>query len=833
MLRLFFLLKWRWVPVALPTVFMLLAAWFFSSHILHKNRENLLIERVKLASEAVNRKLERLYTIVSFCANSPHLVQTYNLALFYEECGRLADTADAWVVLVELGPTQTQAVNTKLPLGTPPYTYNRSQEFDVLVEIETRSRATGTPMIADMFASPIGDWNIVTAGQFVKTLSGKETMVYAGVKSSQLSEMLATIGSDASGSVLITDGRTQIVSHTSFDTPPETNDLKKWASALPNTTQTTAISGVPTKLADNTNGQFDMAFQSLDLAPDWKVITIAPHPHSFAALQTSLLPMSLICIGILVSLGLLTILSRRDLAIRKIEKATRAQASAEAQSHAKSKLLAVLAHDIRTPMISLLGSLELKENANDRATKRAVETAQQLLQMLDDILELSFLGSGKLKLLPQPLDLKAFIQDLLAQFQVLADAKGLELFGEITTNLPDGVMVDKMRLHQILSNLLSNAVKYTKTGHIRLSLSCTPSDHGTAVLSFAVSDTGIGITKDAQPLIFAEFGALERTGTAGEKSTGLGLAICKRLLAAMGSKLIVESSPGEGSEFSFDLNVQCKDIAGHATAVDLQGMRILLAEDEEIIRKITVQKLEHAGALVFPARNGSEVLKIIKGVKPDVVLLDLEMPFVDGVQCVLALRGPDVNFQGPIFILTSHVSGPKSAQARQAGATEIFTKPLQLDTISAVISAHRGGHGKNAPAPDILEHEPNPAVPLLNRDTFLSLANSAIEETRTKYLPEFRIGLENAAQRLQAMIETSCYFPGWELAHGQKGVSMTFGTERLTHQLMQIENALTEEDTKALHSLLQALPALIEDSCAAMAAVLDELDGHPQAPENT
>ena len=361
----------------------------------------------------------------------------------------------------------------------------------------------------------------------------------------------------------------------------------------------------------------------------------------------------------------------------------------------KSRLMAILAHDLRTPLVAVLGALDVlrseeqDEMAREHVLERIERDGHGMLQLIDDVLELARLGSGELVLRPERFSAASLIYDTAELIRPLAARNQTEVVVDIE-EMPH-LFGDVMALRRVLMNFATNAVKATESGTITLSVKARAQGAEFFTVNFAVSDTGCGLAPENIPLIFRDFGTLDREdGVAG--STGLGLAICRRLAAAMGGEIGVESTPGLGSCFSLSVKLPEAPAeprfspAAPDPKAKLAGLRVLVAEDHETIRWITCSKLATCGAQAVEARDGIEAVERATKEKFDLILMDLRMPRLDGAAAAARIRlegGPSSGAW--IIAVTSHQNATTAALMSDLTLDACLPKPLDFNLLSAIL----------------------------------------------------------------------------------------------------------------------------------------------------
>lgn len=364
---------------------------------------------------------------------------------------------------------------------------------------------------------------------------------------------------------------------------------------------------------------------------------------------------------------------------------------AQKANEAKSMFLSNMSHEIRTPMNGIDGLLrELEKGETDPERRHYLSLARtaskSLRSIIDDILELSKLDSGTYSFREVDFPPRKALEEVLEVLSVKASEKGLELTSTVSDAVPEVVHGDPDRLKQVLFNLVGNAIKYTETGSITIRGWVGQRREDSILLVFEVADTGVGMTEEEQELIFQPFSQLDSSYAKKYKGTGLGLAISKRLSESMGGGIWCESEKEVGSTFSFTAWLQKADPAETSTETTGSGpqaraLSILVAEDDRINQVVIRKNLERAGHFVKIVGDGKELLEVLPAVKPDVVLMDVQMPGMDGVEATRHIRSemPEEVREVPVIALTAYVSPEDRARFLEAGMDAHTQKPLDLE----------------------------------------------------------------------------------------------------------------------------------------------------------
>jgi PAS domain S-box-containing protein len=378
-----------------------------------------------------------------------------------------------------------------------------------------------------------------------------------------------------------------------------------------------------------------------------------------------------------------------------------AKETAEAANLAKTRFLANMSHEIRTPLNGILGftelTLEEPLGEEQRLNLEMVrESGQALLQILNDILDLSKIEAGKFQLMEEPFELDRLVRSTLDTFKIGARHKGLELRYEPAPDLPKGFTGDSLRIRQVLANLVGNAIKFTDEGHVEIRIrSAEQNGDGMIRLEFSVQDTGCGISGDKQEMIFESFAQADDQPTRKYQGTGLGLAISKKLVELMGGEISVESEPRRGSCFTFTIAVRAGTEDGSSTPESavfegLPPLKVLLAEDNEVNSLLARAMLEKNGARVTCVHTGKEALERLAAEAFDMVLMDIQMPEMDGVEATRRIREGQSGVNPadiPIVAMTAHALKGDREKFLAAGMDEYVAKPVEQDRLVEVLQA--------------------------------------------------------------------------------------------------------------------------------------------------
>jgi signal transduction histidine kinase/ActR/RegA family two-component response regulator len=381
-----------------------------------------------------------------------------------------------------------------------------------------------------------------------------------------------------------------------------------------------------------------------------------------------------------------------------------ARDKADAANKAKSAFLGVISHELRTPMNGVLGAAQLLSATRlDPTQKEYVSivrnSGDNLLALLNDILDLTKIEADRMALEAIEIDVNELVERVGGTWSARAKEKAIDYAIEVTGDAPAVVVGDPTRLSQIVHNLLSNAIKFTEKGAVGLTVSAERLGETRARMSFTVSDTGPGIAAEDIERLFQPFTQLDASSTRRFGGTGLGLTICRRLAGLMGGELLVTSEPGKGSTFVLTIEAEVRawtaarvEQAITAEIDDAQALRVLVVEDHPVNRMIIEAWLTSAGHLAVSAENGEIALEMAGEQAFDLILMDVNMPVMDGLTATRRLReasGP--NQDAPVVVLSASARAEDHEAGYAAGADAYLNKPIDFKALAAVLNRASGG----------------------------------------------------------------------------------------------------------------------------------------------
>jgi signal transduction histidine kinase/DNA-binding response OmpR family regulator len=537
-----------------------------------------------------------------------------------------------------------------------------------------------------------------------------------------------------------------------------------------------------------------------------------------------------------------------------------ARQEAEAASKAKSAFLANMSHEIRTPFHGLMGMLSLLREAGLTPRqidhlRTATESADHLLALLNDILDLSQLEGGHLSLAPAPVSVRALLRDVEALMRPQAAAKNLALHLDADPAVPERVLLDATRVKQIVFNLLSNAIKFSEHGAVVLDVRCfrqpvsapagpavgSPVDSTAAAqLEFIVSDTGIGMDEATLARLFSRFMQGNSTRLRRHGGTGLGLEISRNLARLMGGNITVRSRLGEGSRFTFWLPLHAlPDLADPAPSAAAPGsgtpraLRVLVAEDHPVNRNYMAALLEGMGHHAHFTANGEEAVQAARGQRFDVILMDLHMPVLDGVGATQAIRSfaDPRRSTVPIVALTADAFPETKDRCLVAGMNDFLTKPVSPLVLATCLRRLFGSGDGAMAGPQThtgLADEIAAAGNMLVDAAAMALTLQAIPAPRLNALiTSFLDQGPETVQRLRAAVRDAQLLDLRVHAHAAKGAALNLGLTGLAQTAQALQDGAAHLPAHEIARLVQRFETQVPATRLAVRAALNQAAGRP------
>ena len=525
--------------------------------------------------------------------------------------------------------------------------------------------------------------------------------------------------------------------------------------------------------------------------------------------------------------GELFIAYLRDISEQKINEQTLIDARdrAERTDRAKSQFLAVMSHEMRTPLNGILGVLDLLRTTKptdrqERFLQVATASGEILLEHINEALDITRIDSGAMTLTPQEFELEETIGHVVEVLRPLAQEKTLNLDLELEPNMAMAYLGDGGRIGQIVTNLIGNGIKFTDHGSVTVRVSGI---HGAeqTVAKISVTDTGPGIDAEHLEDIFEDFVALSHSQGRQSRGDGLGLSISRKIARLMGGDLKVESVVGEGS--CFTLTVPLERIAATDESDDpslgtdadadaaQQSRSILVIEDNAINRSVLREMLINLGHEVTEAVNGLEGLKLAEATAFDLIVMDISMPVMDGIETTRRIRaGVGPNKETHIVGLTAHGREEYRARAEAAGMNEFCTKPIRLSVLGAVLL----GVAQTS-------REMPPATGLIAEDVFGELLGALGPEKTRETVDRYFAELREALSELKEQSPTADQVKISQMLHKLRGATVMLGLDALVKGIDRAETANTSDDAAGYDSALLNLDSMHDDVEAHLATVLN------------
>ena len=496
----------------------------------------------------------------------------------------------------------------------------------------------------------------------------------------------------------------------------------------------------------------------------------------------------------------------------KVSRLQESEAQLAEANQAKDRFLANVSHEIRTPLNAILGTAAIVRGKSPAEMDRALDVIKDeghaLLALINDILDLSKMGAGFLDLDEAPFDLFELLEALEGSYRSEAKRKGLDFSLDLSKDIPRWITGDPIRLRQVLSNLLGNAVKFTSSGRVSLTVKSLPSYGDKLTLSFSVSDTGIGISKEAVPRLFKPFSQADGSTSRKYGGTGLGLAISRKIVRAMGGDISVESERGRGSTFSLDVEMDlCEPPVAYVEEDvergPLRPLSLLVVEDSNTNRVVIEAMLRDMGHYVTAVSSGREAIRALSERHFDGVFMDIQMPGMDGLEATAIIRergGPVLDRDIPVIALTANVMKEDRERYLAEGMSGYLPKPVTREDLAESLR-------------DVEPAEPGDPLPgryILDM-TGLVERMGGDRVIAKLVVKTFRSDLAKIAEKIRTSVEDRDFRKVRMDGHALKGAAAGAGAWGLKIVGGRIQTAAESEDGELLNDLMDELVLEMED----------------------
>jgi signal transduction histidine kinase/CheY-like chemotaxis protein/HPt (histidine-containing phosphotransfer) domain-containing protein len=785
------------------TLATIMAATFVVVSIEQRSTEVALQRKAYSIGRSIDLKLSTYHAALLTVAESSALREEFDLAQIERQARRVGALFGGWFVITSGDEQVRQLMNTLFPDGALPEPYPRT-DYPELRRAEEESLRSGRSVTSDAFRGRLANQLIVSTVTTITTPDDSSAALGFVVTLDDITAWLMETELEEGEFAAIADGSRRVIARSQDNEGFLLADLPDWFIAFSEGRNSGVAVGPP--LYGGAPRLF--AMHRLEVAPGWTLAVSRPLPSALSAAYRSPWPALSGLFVLLLGTGIAALLLDRLRARAEVLRVAREVAERErlleevrAADARKARLMAVLAHDLRTPLVATLGALDLFRDGTDQSTQarilqRVKADGHGMLNLIDDVLELARLGAGEARLRPEPFAPIALLTQVGDLVRPSAERHGTEVVVQVD-DLPI-LRGDVASLRRVLLNFATNAVKATRGGSVQLSATLVSAGADGPTVTFAVTDTGCGIAPEDIPRLFRDFGMLDRDGPTAD-GTGLGLAICRRLATAMGGEVGVESTLGEGSRFWLRVTLPDADNAvsdpGDETddpSAVLAGLKVLVAEDHDIIRQLTCADLARAGMLATEAADGVIAVELAEAGEFDLILMDLQMPRLDGDEAAARIRGGGgPSAQARIICVTAHQAPEIALMLSDLAFDACVRKPLDLSQLAALMQ----GIPTSSTAAVSLED--------FDADNLTQLRETDGGALLTRTLKSFAAEIERTRTDLAALIAKRDTFGAGRLVHKLVGFGDILGARTLSAELRKFEDLIRDDDIEVLEGALE------------------------------
>ena len=794
-----------------------------------RSTEDALQGRADETARSIDLKLSAYHAAVLTVAESFELRDGFDPARIELLARRVGDVFGGWFVITSGDEQVFQLMNTLTPEGTLFGPYPRTDRPE-LIRAEEESLQLGRSVTSDAFFGRLANQLIVATVTAITLPDDTPASLGFVATLDDINAWLMETELAENEFAAIADGSRRVIARSQDNADFLLAGLPDWYIAFSEGRDSGVSVGPP--VYGGAPRLF--AMRRLEVAPGWTLAVSQPLPLPLSAFYRSAWPALSGLMVLLVSGSIATLVlgRRRDRdearrAAREVAERERLLGEVRASDARKSRLMAVLAHDLRTPLVAMLGGLDMFKAHLDtppqqRTLDRLKADGHGMLTLIDDVLELARLGAGEARLRPEPFVPIALLTQVGDLVRPSAERHGTE----VTVQVDDSPMLigDVASLRRVLLNFATNAVKATRGGSIRISATLGSAGADGRTVTFAVTDTGCGIAPDDIPRLFRDFGMLERDNTRAD-GTGLGLAICRRLATAMGGEVGVESALGEGSRFWLRVTLPEADDAAPKAESDpddpsavLSGLKVLVAEDHDIVRQLTCSNLTRAGMLPTEAADGATAVELAEAEEFDLILMDLQMPHLDGDEAAARIRGGGgPSAKARIICVTAHQSPEIALMLSDLAFDACARKPLNLTQLAALMQGR--------PAPSV-------AITFLedfDTDNLIQLRKSDGGALLTRTLKSFAAEIETTRTDLAKLIARRDLLKAGCLVHKLVGFADILGARKLSGELRKFEELIRDDDIEDLEEALEWIDDVMAKTGVQVQRLIEETNRESQA----